>query len=154
MTNKERILEIERCVIAGLRSLLSSTLKMDNFEDLTKKTWGEATSALRSVNEAVNLLEKLVYIAPDFDVESLPLLSASSMAMYGSTFGNRCYWQAVAVDRWMEEGESEESAIADHRFDLDFDIVEETETKTETTTKTKKTRKRGQKVPIESLIEK
>lgn len=162
MTNRETIIEILRSVADGMRDLLTTTLKFEDYDSmqLSRKSWGEATSALRSMDEAVKLLETIAYIDQDSwinnngGIDSLPELSRKSMEMYGSTFGNRCYWQNVVIERWLKGCSDSDTGVSDRRWDLDFDIVE-TETTTETKTTKKTTKKRsGKKVPITDLMEK
>lgn len=164
MSNTETIIEILRAVADGMRDLLSTTLKFEDYDSmqLSRKSWGEATSALRSMDEAVKLLETIAYIDQDSwinhngGIDSLPELSRKSMTMYGSTFGNRCYWQNVVITRWLKsDGDSDSnSGVADRRWDLDFDVIEETtETKETKTTKTTKKKRQGKTVPITDLME-
>lgn len=153
MTNRERLIEIQRSIADGLMDLLKSTLQFTDYDSITRKSWGEATSALRSVQEAVKLLSTIAYIDEELDTESLPELSNNSMNLYGSTFGNRCYWQNIVIEKWLKGNSDSDTGIADHRFDLDFDIIETTET-TETTTKKTTKRKRGNTISIDELVEK
>lgn len=158
MTNAEAITEILRSVADGMRDLLTTTLKFDDLEHMTKKGWSEATSALRSMDEAVSLLETLAYIEQDLwiqhngGLESLPPIPRSSMQLYSNNFGNRCYWENVAIQRWLKSGgdSDSESGVADNRWDLDFDVIEETTTETKTTKTTKK-KKRDESIPIDAL---
>lgn len=143
MTNHEALKGILRSVADGLEDLLTSTLRFETFEAVNRKNWGEATSALRSVHEAVALLTTIAYI--DKDIETLPELDRRSMAVYSSTFGNRCYWMNVAIQKWLESVDDDGVLVKDHRFDLDFDEVVEETTETKTTTKkTRKRKKRGE----------
>lgn len=121
MTNRETLNEIQRAVVDGIGDLLSHELQFGEFDSLTRKSWGDATTALRTLKEAWNLLDTIAYIDTDIDIEQLPELSQSSMSAYGSSFGNRCYWQNVAVHRWLNDDADNETGIHDHRFDLDYD---------------------------------
>lgn len=151
ITNTQTIIEILRSVADGMRDLLTSTLRFEDYDSMqaSRKAWGEATSALRSMDEAVKLLETIAYIDQESwinhngGIDSLPELSRKSMTMYGSTFGNRCYWQNVTLEKWLKGHSDSDSdtGIADRRWDLDFDIVETETTETKTTKTTKKKRK-------------
>lgn len=159
MTNTETIIEILRSVANGMRDLLNTTLKFSDYDSmqLSRKAWGEATSALRSMDEAVKLLKTIAYIEQDSwinsnsGIDSLPELSRKSMEMFGNSFGNRCYWQNIAIERWLKGQTDTDTGIVNNRWDLDFDIVETETTETKTTKTTKK--RRGKAVPIDELVE-
>ena len=148
MTNLKKIHDILCSVVAGMQDLLETTLQLDNYDAITPTSWGKATSALRSVGEAVKLLDTITTIDLSQDIESMPEIDAHSMNIMSSTFGNRCYWQNVALQRWLQGKTDSTSGVPDHRFELDFDEIT-TET---TTTTTKKTTKK--KIPLMDLVEK
>lgn len=114
--NSECLKEIVKKTVEGMRDLLDTTLHFSGFKELTPEKWNRATSALRSMNEAVSLLEAIT--ALDFDdVDTLPLLSPDAMFSTSATFGNRCYFQRNTIKEWVESGEES----GDYRFDLDLD---------------------------------
>ena len=77
-------------------------------------------------------------------METLPELDIHAISAYGTTLGNRAYWQNNYIKEWLKGSSTKDSTgISDFRFDLDFDsIEEETTTETKTIKKTKKTRKK------------
>lgn len=152
MTNRERLKEVMQTVVAGMNDLLSSTLCLETYESLSKKKWNEAASALRSMQEAVDLLDVILSIDEglETDINDLPAFSNEAINSYSASFGNRCFFQRNGLKAWLKENDEDES---DFRFDLDFDIIETTET-TETTTKKTTKRKRGSTISIDELVEK
>ena len=155
MTNTERLKEVMRTVVAGMDDLLSSTLCLETYESLSKKKWNEAASALRSMQEAVDLMDVILNIDEglETDINDLPAFSNEAINSYSASFGNRCFFQRNGLKAWLKENDEESD---DFRFDLDFDIIETTETTETKETKTKKTtkRKRGNTVSIDELVEK
>lgn len=153
MTNKERLKATTRTVIAGMMDLLSSSLCFESYENLTKKQWNEAASALRSMCEAVDLLYVIVEADGEVecDLDELPPFRNEAINSYSASFGNRCFFQRNEIKNWLSTKGDE--CAGDFRFDLDFDVVETTETQT---TKTKKTtrRKRTNAVSVDELVEK
>lgn len=127
MTNSERLLEVLRTTTDGMQDLLSSTLSFESYESLTKKKWNEATSALRSMEEAVSLLETVLNIDSNKDIDSLPEFSNEAINSYGASFGNRCYFQRNHIKRWLNDNDEDSDNRTDYRFDLDLDLEIHTE---------------------------
>jgi hypothetical protein len=73
----------------------------------------------------------------------LPDLDIHAISAYGTTLGNRAYWQNNYIKEWLKGSSStkDSTGICDFRFDLDFDSIEEETTETKTIKKTKKTKK-------------
>ena len=127
MTNSERLLEVLRTTADGMQDILSSTLCFESYESLTKKKWNEATSALRSMEEAVSLLETVLNIDSNKDVDSLPEFSNEAINSYGASFGNRCCFQRNHIKRWLNDNDEDSDNRTDYRFDLDLDLEIRTE---------------------------
>jgi hypothetical protein len=143
MTNRERLLETARTCVSGMIDLLSEDLALESYESLNKKIWDRYASALKSLGEAVDLLNCILYASQEVecDLDDLPPFSDIAINSYSACFGNRCYFQMNDINKWLKQQKDDSYESDDFRYDLDFDIIETTTTETTTETQTKTTRK-------------
>ena len=146
LENKERLQQVLQFVADHVISTIDTDLKFETYEQINRKSWADATTALRGIREAMELLSLVAYMDLDTDFAALPELDLHAINAYGTTLGNRAYWQRSTIEEWLKGASKahDETGVADFRFDLDFDETVEVEEIT-TTKKTKKSRKTTKK---------